>query len=392
MREASVWGSTFQLALAALVLSWLVEPAAGQVHGSAIERVTTSVVRIKVTGTSSNNLGTINNFGTGFFIAEAGEILTARHVVALKDGREIEWARDNQGRFRRRIEVESLDENGVFGERQLAALGPTDSTHDAAVLRIPATGMTPVTCSMRSVAIGEEVIAIGYRRGRDNYDLMRGARLDNREPDRIFSWRFDDRARRGNSGGPVFDGEGRVVAMIVATEADGSDSFFATPLAEIANLLPPNTDCADEEPSIDLVKACVADAIQAARADVRTLTDTKQARSEGGGVTGRAHYDEQTARIKALPGFEIIADTVKKERVGENDAGAKGEGDFVFERDGDHVVAVTLLIWSQSPARPFGPGTWNRVELSGQQQPVVDDRFIDGARETCRKGLGLAQD
>lgn len=233
-----------------VIVSWFLAVSpfqlAAQGGSSAIQKVVPSVVRITVTG-SSINQGPINNSGTGFFVSRTGEILTARHTVAMKDGKNVVWKRDNQGRVDRQITVEFRVKRGVFGDPIPAQLGPVDEANDVAIIRVQGSDYTPVSCSTRQADDAEFLSGLGYQRWRSNYDHLSGAKLENANLDKLFAWRVGDNARGGHSGGPVFDGQGIVLGLIVANDRNGR-SFFATPLARIPHILDGNSTCRDRVP------------------------------------------------------------------------------------------------------------------------------------------------
>lgn len=140
--------------------------------------------------------------GAGFVLSGDGLIVTSRHVL----------------RAAQQIRV-SIRGRGTFPAQVVGQ----DEVTDVAVLRIPVTGLTPATFgSPRDLKVGQWVLAAG-----SPYHLAHswsvgivsglgrsqvGVSLRGYE-DYIQT---DAAANLGNSGGPLFDAEGRVVGMVTA--------------------------------------------------------------------------------------------------------------------------------------------------------------------------------
>jgi S1-C subfamily serine protease len=135
---------------------------------------------------------------------------------------------------------------------QLRGTGPTIPAHaiaydphdDVAVLRVPGLGGTPLP--MGSAQLGEEAAVLGFPRN-GPYDV-RAARLGptqavisqdayGRGPVRREMIPFRGLVRPGNSGGPLVDGNGRVVATVFASTRGHPRGGYAVPDAVVAQVL-----------------------------------------------------------------------------------------------------------------------------------------------------------
>lgn len=145
--------------------------------------------------------GRIGGSGTGFFIASDGTLVTNAHVVAGC----------------RTVIVEAAD-----NDKGPARLLGVDAENDLALLR---TDVVPKGvadfASLRDPAIDEPVAVVGFPlHGRVTIKpvLVTGNVLDRARARQGYARRFRLRAdvRRGNSGGPVFDGLGLVIGVVAA--------------------------------------------------------------------------------------------------------------------------------------------------------------------------------
>ncbi len=143
-----------------------------------------------------------NRLGSGTMISPDGFVLTAAHVVA--GGQQIQ------------IEQRA-------GRKLLAHAVRVDAAADVALLRIHsgrAYACIPVRTD--SVAIGDDLFAIGSPLGKAlAFSLTRGVVSGLRKMDGIALVQTDAGINRGNSGGPLLDAQGRLVA-VVSFKAAGS--------------------------------------------------------------------------------------------------------------------------------------------------------------------------
>jgi serine protease Do len=155
-------------------------------------------VTVQINGMDGRN-------GTGFIIAKQGTtytVLTAKHVVP--NSKATYTIRSYTGKEHQAISVLLLQKN----DREL----------DLAVVTFNSTESYPVVTlgDSEQVAIGTQVFVIGYpnnkSRTQRNLEFSEGyvsSRLLTHN--RGYTLRYTAVTQRGMSGGPVFDGEGRVV-------------------------------------------------------------------------------------------------------------------------------------------------------------------------------------
>jgi len=130
---------------------------------------------------------TVRSFGSGFFVATDGRIVTCHHVIDR---------------------VESL---------QVLAV---DKEHDLALLTIdtptPAAPLAPDD----SIAVGQRAIAIGSPLGLE-YSVTDGILSAVRDLQGTTFLQMQTTVAPGSSGGPLFDVDGRVIGVNTATEQPG---------------------------------------------------------------------------------------------------------------------------------------------------------------------------
>ena len=151
--------------------------------------------------------------GSGFVITSDGYILTNYHVIEDADS----------------IQVAFVD-----GTTYDATLVGGESENDIAVLKIDATGLTPVIIGdSDNVKVGEQVVAIGNPLGELTFSMTSGIvsakdRSITMENGNVMNMIQTDTAiNNGNSGGPLFDMYGKVIG-ITSAKLSGSSSSEAT--------------------------------------------------------------------------------------------------------------------------------------------------------------------
>ncbi len=231
---------------------------------STDDAVNRSVVRITVKGVSSN-LGPISQSGTGFFVGANGFIITAYHVVGRgENGNDIEWAVLPDGSLNRQIIIERSDPQNTF----LAAVPGSayvqeyNKNLDVALLAIVGRNFPGVKCAPNQIAPGATLSAQGWRQNRGVYDPLFSGRVGPNDPaDGIRMRVIGLSAFKGNSGGPVYDSAGTVVGVITSGRnsilVPGAGETFATPLANVLQLLPPGACASAPTPGIDFQASSV---------------------------------------------------------------------------------------------------------------------------------------
>lgn len=171
---------------------------------------------VNISGTSSGFGGSGESLGTGFIIDSSGIVVTNNHVIERADTIAI-----------------TLDDGREFTASRLG----TDPETDLAVLKIDQEGRYPAVRFGNSdrIDVGDWVVAIGQPFGLGGSVSAGIVSAKSRD---IDSGLYDDfiqtdaAINRGNSGGPLFDMNGRVVGVntIIYSQTGGSVGIgFAIP-------------------------------------------------------------------------------------------------------------------------------------------------------------------
>jgi serine protease Do len=167
--------------------------------------------------------GTPQDIGTGFIVSEDGLIVTNKHVVSV------------EGATYKVITKE--------GKEYPATQISRDPSNDIAVIKIDASGLTPVELGDSSnLKVGQFVIAIGTALGEFRHTvttgvisglgrgITAGSALEG------FVERLDDVIQTdaainpGNSGGPLLNSAGQVIGINVAIASSAENISFAIPI------------------------------------------------------------------------------------------------------------------------------------------------------------------
>jgi serine protease Do len=191
---------------------------------SVAAKVKPSVVTITANGISGVSPFSVpaTGAGSGFIVTAGGLILTNNHVVTGASSLTV-----------------TLDDNRQFP----ATVVTTDATHDLALVKINATGLTPVTLGDSStIQVGQLAIAIGSPLGTFTDSVTQGivSGIDRsitvgdqstRTEENLSGLIQTDAAiNPGNSGGPLLDASGSVVGIITASASNAQGVGFAIPI------------------------------------------------------------------------------------------------------------------------------------------------------------------
>jgi serine protease Do len=204
-------------------------------QNDAIIRVVTlvkpSVVTITTSGLSGLSPFSVpsSGAGSGFIVSADGLILTNNHVVTGASTLTV-----------------TLDDT-----RQMAAtVVATDTVRDLALVKINATGLTPVTLGDSSkVQVGQLAIAIGSPLGTftdsvtqgivsgTNRSITVGDQATRTSESLSGLIQTDAAINPGNSGGPLLDASGAAIGIITATASDAQGVGFAIPINQAKQLI-----------------------------------------------------------------------------------------------------------------------------------------------------------
>lgn len=156
--------------------------------------------------------------GSGFVITEDGMILTNRHVVDIEDA-----------------EYTVLFDDG---KKYTAKVLARDELTDLALLKIEATGLTPLPLAdSDAIAQGQSVIAIGNTLGDYPNTVTKGiisGLSRNLGGNYVGLIQTDAAINKGNSGGPLLNVDGEVIGVNTAVDRReyGDAIGFAIPINE----------------------------------------------------------------------------------------------------------------------------------------------------------------
>lgn len=206
-------------------------PAASQPDAGRIYRENYDTV-VAITAVPAANVlsgGIQSSIGTGFLISADGFILTNAHVVQNAD----------------ELLVELSD--GRQYDARLVAIETTAS--DLALLKIEAEGLHPAAIGdSDTVQVGDWIMTIGNPLGDLTYSLTAGyisagLRQVDTGNGKLTMLQTNAAINKGNSGGPLFNAEGRVIGIVTAKLAPGDPNStveglgFALPINAVMELV-----------------------------------------------------------------------------------------------------------------------------------------------------------
>ena len=176
-----------------------------QLACSQVVGITTKVTTQSFFGTQT---GTVS--GSGFILSEDGYIVTNYHVIQVAEESDLP------------IRVLLYD-----GTEYEASIVGREDVNDLAVLKIEATGLSPVTMgNSDELQVGDEVYAVGNPLGELEFSMSTGhvsalnRVISTEGADNISMFQLDAAVNPGNSGGPVYNTKGQVVGVVTAKYSD----------------------------------------------------------------------------------------------------------------------------------------------------------------------------
>jgi len=267
------------------------------VNMAVYEKTNRSVVNIRTTGVEADRFGLsayeVQGAGSGWVLDDQGHIVTNFHVI--EDMETIEVTLFNSKTFE-------------------ATLVGADPANDVAVLSIdaPAADLFPVEIGdSANLRVGQNAVAIGNPFGLDRTMTVGVVSSLNRSL-RSRSGRMiksiiqiDAALNQGNSGGPLFDSQGRLIGMNTAIAslsrqaAENTGVGFAVPINTIHRLLPALLqDGRIVRPTLGIV---IAAAAQRGRFEGVLIV-----RQDPDGPTARAGLrDALVSRTRNMGGFQV---------------------------------------------------------------------------------------
>lgn len=190
--------------------------------GITVDIVSTNIFGQTVTGAAA---------GSGFVITEDGYILTNYHVI---DG------------------ANSIKVTFADGKEYTATYVGGEEANDIAVIKIEASGLTPVIIGKSTdMLVGEQVTTIGNPLGELTFSESTGIisalnrSITMSDGTKMNMIQTDCAINSGNSGGPLFNSHGEVIGIVSAKYSSNSNSSaasveglgFAIPMDDVANMV-----------------------------------------------------------------------------------------------------------------------------------------------------------
>jgi S1-C subfamily serine protease len=194
----------------------------------AVNLVKPSVVIVDSVDTASA-FGTSGGTGSGFVVSSTGLILTNNHVIAG---------------------AATLTVTLADGRQLPATVVSADATHDLALIKVQATGLTAVKLADSStLQVGELAIAIGSPLGTFtdtvtsgivsglNRSITVGESGSRTTEDLTGLIQTDAAINPGNSGGPLLDASGAVIGVVTASSSSAQGIGFAIPINQAKQMI-----------------------------------------------------------------------------------------------------------------------------------------------------------
>lgn len=351
----------------------LLLPIAARPDAADIAAAARGVVRVVIMGTDGERVFPVSH-GTGFAITPT-RIVTNAHVVreALQDDT-------------LRIAIVPPDGDGADYARILSV----SSIKDLAVLEATGTMRLPaLTIAGSAASDGDEVSAVGYpmnvdrAQGLDLSDLFRPQPpvksrgfVSGTRPSRDFDTVLHTAAiARGNSGGPLLDGCGRVVGVnsFGTTSEDASDAEFSFAVSN-RELLPFLKSAGIEPP----VNAMPCRSMAQLDADERARMESEQSAARAR-MAQRAETDRERRERARLEAQMAV--------MGDRENAMALAAILILASIGAGVLSARLLRSSRERTEWSHAKSDRSLDETSGDDP---DRALDAARRTRRYGVAAA--
>lgn len=232
-----------------------------------------------------------NGSGSGFIIEKNGYIVTNYHVIRNKKYGGVYWAGD--------IIVELSD-----GKKEVCTeIVRTDENNDLALLRIKQGTYTSLPILPTTEKNGTRVAAFGSPFGRKvqfNEGTISNVDLFDREKNLPDTGRIqvDISLSVGNSGGPIVNKNGQVVAVTHAKSKQGENINFAIKSTVLINFLNKENIKFSTTPLITDDELKLSTSIEMTEAERRELEDKNIKAMQGKKQVDKAQTDAEIAAIK----------------------------------------------------------------------------------------------
>ena len=199
---------------------------------SVIATASKSVVTVNVdTTVTMGRFGgqmATTGLGSGVIVSSDGYILTAQHVIEGAS----------------KVTVTTTD-----GKTSTATVVGSSTTDDIALLKVEASGLTAAPIATSTAQAGQVVLAIGDPLGEypgsvtlgivsgTGRTIQVGDTATGATVTRTNLIQTDAALNEGNSGGPILNTRGEVIAIATATSTTAQGLAFATPVSTAASLL-----------------------------------------------------------------------------------------------------------------------------------------------------------
>jgi hypothetical protein len=336
-----------------------------------------ALVRLLVTG-KLNGGGSFSETGTGFYFQTSsplGRILTARHVVGVDS----QFDKSGDGKIDRRIQltIMSAAAGPVSVDWLLReAMGHENPSKDIAQVFTNAAGpKDKFRLSARLPKVGDRVWTLSWpdseRAVQPPIDAVVGA-ITSEDGLLLRLNRQSGAFVKSESGSPVFDDQGAVIAVLVVRTVGASPQpiGFALPVGEFSSFLSDGV----VGPTSSETAECVSVQIAKLKASAPFgVEDSVRCGNMG-------DSQSRIVRFRAPPTFHIVGQVSKNDRTNYGTVGP-----VTYDQEGaGFVTEVRAAIECKTPTTPFGPGGWAGTTLSGFIEKVVTAEDLERIGRQCR--------